>query len=199
MLDMAHVLHLFSAASRRPHFAELCALTQRNEEIACRQVASLPQRAIVVLMEKRMRRTRLFWFGKAFCLCLLILLAQRLAAVADDRPWIGMEIVDCRIQTDFVGVAVLRIEDDAPALAAGMTSGDIVIAMDGQALESAEDFICRVMPLKPGEPVRLTVRHGEALRFPVVTLGMWPLTIPQGSHSCPMHVSLVTAPSASRG
>jgi S1-C subfamily serine protease len=116
-----------------------------------------------------------------------IMIAQ--IALAVDRPWIGMDITDCRFDGTVVGVAVLRIEEDAPARSAGISAGDIVIAMDGQPLTSANDFICKVIALSPGQRVRLTVLHDGTLLAPVVTLGMWPLHIPQGRHSCPENVS----------
>lgn len=101
----------------------------------------------------------------------------------------GLDIMDCRTGDHSAGVAVLHVEDGAPARHAGIEPGDIVIAMEGQRLAGADDFICRVIGLSPGERVRLTVLHNGDLRSPVVTLGLWPLNIPKGSHSCPMGVS----------
>jgi len=70
-----------------------------------------------------------------------------------------------------------------------MSVGDVVMAMEGLALASAHDFICRVIVLSPGQRVRLSVLRDGDLLSPVVTLGMWPLNIPQPSPSCPLHVS----------
>lgn len=122
---------------------------------------------------------------------LLFLILNALPALADDRPWIGMDIVDSRSETRFVGVAVVRVEDDAPAQHAGIVSGDIVLTMDGIGLASAHDFVCRVLILSPGQRVRLEVLHRGELLCLFVTLEMWPLYIPQTAHSCPLHVSLV--------
>src|SRR5882672_734213 len=73
------------------------------------------------LMERRMRFTSTVRSGSLHVSCLLVLLlAQCLPALADDRPWMGMDIVDCRIESRFLGVAVLRIEEDSPARDAGI-------------------------------------------------------------------------------
>ena len=129
------------------------------------------------------------------CLWAVFILHPSLA-LADDRPWMGMDIVDCRTESGAAGVGVVHVEDDAPARDAGILPGDIVVAMNGSKLAGSDDFICRVIALSPGHRVRLTVLHGGEVRFPTVRLGMWPLNIPQGRHSCPIQVSLADKPAA---
>jgi S1-C subfamily serine protease len=138
--------------------------------------------------------------GSLHVSCLLVLLlAQRLPALADDRPWMGMHIVDCRIESRFLGVAVLRIEEDSPARDAGILAGDIVIELDGLALTGAHDLICRIIVQSPGQRVRLSVLRNGAVLTRVVALGMWPLSIPQTSHSCPVQVSMVVPETSASG
>ena len=134
----------------------------------------------------------------AALLCLLaVLISHPPLAFADDRPWMGMDIVDCHTESGGVGVGVVHVENNAPARDAGVLPGDIVVAMNGSRLSGSDDLICRVGALSVGQRVHLTVLRGGEVRFPTVRLGMWPLNIPQGPHSCPVEVSLADRPAAS--
>ncbi len=73
----------------------------------------------------------------------------------------------------FLGVRLSTVEDDggveieqvvpgSPAAAAGLETGDVVRAIDGDAIEDAEDFVERIGRHKPGETVKLLVVRGEA-------------------------------------
>ena len=130
----------------------------------------------------------------AALLCLLAVLIPH-QAFAEDRPWIGMDIVDC--DTESGAVAVVHVEDDAPARDAGILPGDVVVSMNGLRLSGSDDFICRVSAQRAGQRVQFTVLRGGEVRFPAVRLGMWPLNIPQGRRSCPIQVSLADQPAAS--
>jgi predicted metalloprotease with PDZ domain len=136
--------------------------------------------------------------GAAALLCLLaVWIPHPSLAHAEDRPWMGMDIVDCHTDREGHGVGVVHVENDAPASDAGILPGDVVVAMNGVGLAGSDDFICRVSALGAGQRVRLTVLHSGEMRFPTVTLGMWPLNIPQGRHSCPVQVSLADRQAAS--
>lgn len=82
------------------------------------------------------------------------------------------------------GIAVLRVEDASPAKEAGVSEGDIVLTLDGHGLLNANDLICRVLTLAPGQRIALTVRRAEQQHALRVTLGPWPLTIPKGISNC---------------
>jgi S1-C subfamily serine protease len=116
--------------------------------------------------------------------CLLPVLLSRQVLAADDRPWIGMDIEDRRIENTVLGVGVARVEDGSPALHAGIVPGDILVSMEGVALAGSDDLICRVVVLTPGQRIRLAVLRDGDLRSFTVTLAMWPLKIPQPSRSC---------------
>ena len=136
----------------------------------------------------------------AALLCLLgFLIPHPSLAVADDRPWMGMDIVDRDTDSGAVGVGVgvVRVEEDAPARNAGILPGDIVVAMNGSRLSGSDDFICRVGAQSAGQRVHLTVLRGDEVRFPTVRLEIWPLNIPQGRRSCPIQVSLADQPAGS--
>jgi S1-C subfamily serine protease len=133
----------------------------------------------------------------AALLCLwVVLIPHSCLAHVDDRPWMGMDIVDCRTESGGHGVGVVHVENDAPARDAGILPGDVVVAMNGLRLSGSDDFICRVSGLSVGQRLHLTVLRGGEVRFPTVRLGMWPLNIPQGRHSCPIQVSLADQPAA---
>lgn len=60
------------------------------------------------------------------------------------------------------------VAEGSPAEAAGLRAGDLVVAVDGEAVESWEDFSTEVV-FSPGEPLELAVkRGGERLSLTVV-------------------------------
>ena len=76
------------------------------------------------------------------------------------RPWIGVSSLeeDGRIK-------VLRVSDDGPAAEAGLTPGDIILAIGGQKLETLPDFYRRLWSTgAPGVEVKLKVMHGTEIR-----------------------------------
>jgi S1-C subfamily serine protease len=131
-----------------------------------------------------MRAFRSVRFKRLAFTCLLPVLLSRHVQAADDRPWIGMDIEDCRFENTVLGVGVARVEDGSPAWDAGIVPGDILVSMEGMALAGSDDLICRAFVLTPGQRVRLAVLRGGDLRSFTVTLAMWPLKIPQPSRSC---------------
>ena len=82
------------------------------------------------------------------------------------RGWIGirpqsLKPEECR-QFGFPpgSVIVTTVYRGAPAAAEGIQRGDVITAVDGQAINGAEDLLARIAGLAPGEPVTLTVRRG---------------------------------------
>ena len=59
------------------------------------------------------------------------------------------------------GVTVVNILVKSPAFAAGVRPGDLVTALDGEAVRSSQDLVSKVAALKPGAPVELAGRHGR--------------------------------------
>jgi len=136
-----------------------------------------------------MRLFRSIRFKRLAVVCLLPMLLSRQALAADTRPWMGMDIADCRLEHAAVGVVVLRVQDNSPASDAGIEQGDILVSMEGAALAGSLDLICRVFVLAPGERVHLALlRDGDTRSF-TVTLALWPLNISQTSPACLTHVS----------
>lgn len=65
----------------------------------------------------------------------------------------------------FVPPTVTRVLEGMPAAEAGIEPGDVIVAVDGEATESADDVIRRIQP-KAGEEVVVTIRR-EDRRFEV--------------------------------
>jgi S1-C subfamily serine protease len=136
-----------------------------------------------------MRSCRSVRFKSFVVACLLPILLSQHVLAAYDRPWIGMDIEDCRLGSTFLGIFVAHVEESSPASAAGIAPGDVVVSLEGIALAGSDDLICKVFVLTPGHRVSLGVlRDGNHHLF-AVPLAMWPLNIPQPSRSCVVPVS----------
>jgi serine protease Do len=88
-----------------------------------------------------------------------------------DRGWLGVAVGDGRNG----GVLVASVERGSPAARAGMRQGDLVVAVNGERIESSRSLIRAVAALPPGSGVRLTVRRqGREIEIPV-TVGRRPV------------------------
>jgi S1-C subfamily serine protease len=59
------------------------------------------------------------------------------------------------------GVTVVQIQRSSQAYAAGVKPGDLVTAVNGETVRSAQDLVSKVAALKPGTTVQLDARHGR--------------------------------------
>jgi len=81
------------------------------------------------------------------------------------RGWLGFvpqDLTDeqsAQVGTAGGGVTVVNILVKSPAYEAGMRPGDLVAALAGEAVHSAQDLVARVSALKPGAVVELEGRH----------------------------------------
>ena len=104
------------------------------------------------------------------------------------RPWIGVyyTLVTAQVAEDQGlsvdhGVLINASSSGAPgvfpgspAAKAGLADGDIVVAVDGEAVDADHDLATRVLPHIPGDTVTLSVvRDGRTLEIEV-TLGTLP-------------------------
>jgi S1-C subfamily serine protease len=79
---------------------------------------------------------------------------------ASGRPWLGVNslVEDGRIK-------VVQVNEESPAADAGIVAGDIILSIDGQSLESLEEFYQALWTRGPaGVNVTLKVLHGPNVR-----------------------------------
>ncbi|MCL7957409.1 MAG: trypsin-like peptidase domain-containing protein [marine benthic group bacterium] len=87
------------------------------------------------------------------------------------RALLGVQItaVDAPIATDYglerpFGAQVLRIEEGMAAAEAGIRVGDLIVAIDGEQVESVNDLQTKIRKREPGETVRVEVVDYERER-----------------------------------
>jgi serine protease Do len=87
-----------------------------------------------------------------------------------ERGWLGVAMQDIREH----GVAIAEVARNGPAGKAGLRAGDVVTAVNGQAVEDSNALLRAVAAIPPGQTARLTVqRQGRELDLPV-TVGRRP-------------------------
>lgn len=85
------------------------------------------------------------------------------------RGWIGIAPEDIsdeqarRLGLARGGVVIINLFVDSPARAAGLQPGDIVLAIDGVEVRSAQEALTRIAQLRPGRKVTLRVQRGAQL------------------------------------
>jgi serine protease Do len=98
------------------------------------------------------------------------IVAELLAHGSVARGWLGVAVEDA----DNGGAAVKGVERAGPAMHAGIRTGDIVLAVDSEHIETARGLIRAIAGKAPGNTVHLTVRRqGHQLDVPV-TIGSRP-------------------------
>ncbi|HET6305940.1 MAG TPA: trypsin-like peptidase domain-containing protein [Rhodopila sp.] len=94
---------------------------------------------------------------------------QLLAKGSIERGWLGVSVED---RDD--GVAIAAMDRNGPAAKAGLRAGDVVIAINGEKIESSRGLIRAVAGVPPGNAVHVTVRRqGREVEIPV-TVGRCP-------------------------
>jgi serine protease Do len=97
------------------------------------------------------------------------------------RGWIGVQIqpVNADIADSLglkraEGALVAEPQSDGPAAKAGIQSGDVITAVNGQAIKDARDLAKRISSQPPGSSVKLTVISKGAEKTLTMTLGELP-------------------------
>ena len=98
------------------------------------------------------------------------------------RGWIGVQIqnvtpdlADDLGLKDEKGALVATAQRDSPAAAAGVKSGDVITAVDGETVAAPPDLARRIAALGPKKTVKLTlIRNGSPMTVEV-TLGTMPV------------------------
>ena len=96
-----------------------------------------------------------------------------------ERGWLGVSVADL-VTPDVAkrhvpGVAIAAVERTGPAAKAGIRPGDVVVALNGQAVETSRELIRSVAAVAPGGNVVVLVRRqGREFELPV-TVGRRPV------------------------
>jgi S1-C subfamily serine protease len=78
------------------------------------------------------------------------------------------------VSPNLPGVYVLSVVEEGPGDRAGLREGDVILRVDGVALESLQQFLEVLAKRRPGDKVTLdVVRRGQENKFKV-TLGARP-------------------------
>jgi serine protease Do len=89
--------------------------------------------------------------------------AQLLSKGSIERGWLGVSVED---RDD--GVTIATIDRTGPAAKAGIKAGDVVIAINGDKIDSSRGLIRAVAAVAPGNSVRVTIkRQGHEMEIPV--------------------------------
>jgi S1-C subfamily serine protease len=74
-----------------------------------------------------------------------------------DQPRLGVSLGFSENE----GAVVDRVEEDSPALKAGLKSGDVIIKINGEGIADGEALVSQVIKRKPGDEITLTVERGD--------------------------------------
>jgi serine protease Do len=94
-----------------------------------------------------------------------------------ERGWLGVSVEDTPDDAAHPGAAgalIAAVERNGPALRAGLRPGDVVTAVNGQAVDSARGLIRQIAQAPPGTAVRLTLRRGGRQLELGITVGQRP-------------------------
>jgi serine protease Do len=76
--------------------------------------------------------------------------------------------------TDTSGALVGEVTPDSPAAHSGLKQGDIIVAVNGQPVEDANQLRSRIGVMDPNSTVTLKVRRNGSMQDVAVTLGEFP-------------------------
>lgn len=80
--------------------------------------------------------------------------------------------------TTEAGVVVLSVVDDGPADRAGIKPGDVILAVDGVDVDSAEQLLATLRNVDPDDELALTVIRDAQRRAVTLTVGRRPMDQP---------------------
>ncbi len=89
------------------------------------------------------------------------------------RGWLGGAVSNAG-DASAGGVGITAVDRNGPASRAGLRPGDLVVAVDGQAVASSRELIKAISAIVPGSSVRLSVRRGGQPLDLVVAVGRRP-------------------------
>jgi predicted metalloprotease with PDZ domain len=99
-----------------------------------------------------------------------------MASKMQSSGWVGVELDET---TDKVGMKVTKVVTESPAEAAGIQTGDVLMAINGIELTEANEEKLQEAraSLKPGSAVKWTMRRGDSQRELNLTLAPMPADV----------------------
>jgi serine protease Do len=98
------------------------------------------------------------------------------------RGWIGVQIQNVTADLaddlglkDATGALVAAAQKDSPAAAAGVKSGDVITAVDGETVADPHDLARRIAALGPKKTAKLSIMRNGSPMTVDVTLGTMPV------------------------
>jgi S1-C subfamily serine protease len=85
-------------------------------------------------------------------------LRDQLLAPSSSRAWLGFEV------DDTASMCITRVTPDGPAAREGMDVGYRLLAINGRAIKSSEDYRLLRLPILPNQPVRVRVASASGER-----------------------------------
>jgi len=76
--------------------------------------------------------------------------------------------------TSDTGALLISVEPDGPAAQAGLMLGDVLLALDGQAIRDTDDIQAHLGSEKVGKQVAASILRGGAFTQATIRVGEWP-------------------------
>jgi thiol-disulfide isomerase/thioredoxin len=90
----------------------------------------------------------------------------------DGPAWLGVELATVPPQQ--AGVLIRDVTPDSPAERAGLSAGDVILSLDGAAVNRPDDVVRAVSSRKPGTRLSVAFRRGTADRLVAAVLDARP-------------------------
>lgn len=97
------------------------------------------------------------------------IVAQLLSKGSIERGWLGVSV-----EERSVGVTIAKLDSNGPAAKSGLRSGDVVVAINGEKIDSSRGLIRAVAAVPPGNSIRITFRRGGREMQIAVAVGRRP-------------------------
>jgi thiol-disulfide isomerase/thioredoxin len=90
----------------------------------------------------------------------------------DGPAWLGVELAT--VPPDQAGVLIRDVTRDSPAERAGLNAGDVILSLDGEAVNRPNEVVRAVSLRRPGTRLAVGFRRGTADRLAAAILGARP-------------------------